>query len=66
MNSRRSRVAVVALGGRLFAVGGYDGLTNLNTVECYDPQADKWTFVTPMCKHQGVVGVGVLPRGLYI
>lgn len=63
MNTRRSRVAVVTLGGRLFAIGGYDGLSNLNTVECFDVLSNRWTPVASMGMHQGGVGVGVLPRG---
>lgn len=34
---KRSRVALVANGGRLYAVGGYDGVDNLSSVEMYDP-----------------------------
>ena len=54
-------MALVANRGRLYAVGGYDGLSNLNTVEMYNPQEDKWTFVSPMMVHEGGVGVGVIP-----
>ncbi|KAL1439803.1 hypothetical protein MTO96_009652 [Rhipicephalus appendiculatus] len=61
MNVTRSRVALVANCGRLFAVGGYDGVSNLSTVEVYDPEADQWTPIASMCAHEGGVGVGVLP-----
>ena len=39
MSSRRSSVGVAVLNGRLYAVGGYDGVARqcLNSVEKYDP-----------------------------
>ena len=30
------------LGGRIFAVGGDDGVTHLNSAECYDAQLNEW------------------------
>ncbi|XP_073454214.1 kelch-like protein 4 isoform X1 [Aquarana catesbeiana] len=39
----RDAVGVCALGDRLYAVGGYDGQTYLNTVESYDTQTNEWT-----------------------
>lgn len=61
MNTKRSRVALVAYMGKLWAIGGYDGVSNLSTVEIYDPQTDSWTYGEPMCAHEGGVGVGVIP-----
>ncbi|XP_078513540.1 kelch-like protein 1 [Lissotriton helveticus] len=39
----RDAVGVCLLGDRLYAVGGYDGQTYLNTMESYDPQINEWT-----------------------
>ncbi|XP_042694942.1 kelch-like protein 1 isoform X2 [Centrocercus urophasianus] len=39
----RDAVGVCLLGDRLYAVGGYDGQTYLNTMEAYDPQTNEWT-----------------------
>lgn len=61
MNVTRSRVALVANAGKLWAIGGYDGFLNLPTVEVYDPKADYWMFSASMCAHEGGVGVGVIP-----
>lgn len=58
---KRSRVALAANMGKLWAIGGYDGESNLSTVEVYDPETDTWTFVAPMCAHGGGVGAGVIP-----
>lgn len=48
MNIRRSRVVVVILGGRLYVIGGYDGLLNFNIVECFDVLSNRWIFVVFM------------------
>lgn len=60
MNVMRSRVALVSNMGKLWAIGGYDGVSNLSSVEVYDPRVDKWFFVEPMCAHEGGVGAGVI------
>ena len=62
MNVTRSRVALVANMGNLYAIGGYDGMKNLSTVEMYNPDKDEWTFAPSMEKHEGGVGVGVIPK----
>ena len=61
MNVTRSRVALVSNMDRLWAIGGYDGMKNLSTVEMYNPETDEWTFVSSMESHEGGGGVGVIP-----
>ncbi|XP_006639441.1 kelch-like protein 1 isoform X1 [Lepisosteus oculatus] len=39
----RDAVGVCLLGDKLYAIGGYDGQTYLQTMECYDPQTNEWT-----------------------
>ena len=46
MNFCRDAVGTAVLGGRIFAVGGYDGTSYLNSVECYDPQTQEWAVVS--------------------
>lgn len=41
----KDAVGVCLLGDRLYAVGGYDGQSYLNTVESYDAQNNEWTEV---------------------
>lgn len=41
----RDAVGVCLLGDKLYAVGGYDGQSYLNTVESYDAQNNEWTEV---------------------
>lgn len=42
----RDAVGICLLGDRLYAVGGYDGQSYLNSVESYDAQANEWREVT--------------------
>lgn len=51
MSLSRDAVGVCLLGDRLYAVGGYDGQSYLNTVEAYDPQTNEWTQVTKGTSH---------------
>ncbi|CAB1337582.1 unnamed protein product, partial [Coregonus sp. 'balchen'] len=39
----RDAVGICLLGDRLYAVGGYDGTSYLNSVESYDAQNNEWT-----------------------
>lgn len=48
MQSKRCRLGVATLNGRLYAAGGYDGSVFLRTVECYDPRTQKWNYVKAM------------------
>lgn len=52
-----SAVGAAALNDRLYVCGGYDGVSSLNTVECYQPDTDAWTTITPMQKHRSAGGV---------
>jgi kelch-like protein 18 len=61
MNVMRSSVALVSNMWKLWAIGGYDGVSNLSSVEVYDPLTDSWSFGASMCAHEGGVGVGVIP-----
>jgi len=52
--------AVTVLNGPMYAVGGHDGWSYLNTVERWDPQARAWNYVAPMSFSRSTVGVVVL------
>lgn len=44
----------------MYAVGGHDGWSYLNTVERWDPQAKQWSFVAPLSTARSTVGVAVI------
>ena len=60
MNHARRYVAAAALGGLLYAVGGYDGISVLDSVEAYDPKLDQWKRVESMSNARRHVAVAVL------
>lgn len=43
LTSCRANVGVAVVGGRLFAVGGFNGKAFLNTVEFLDGRTNEWT-----------------------
>lgn len=48
MNVQRGGVGVAALGRYLYAVGGNDGTSSLDSCERYDPVLNKWILVASM------------------
>jgi len=44
----------------MYAVGGHDGWSYLNTVERWDPQARQWNYVASMSTPRSTVGVTAL------
>lgn len=46
--------------GFLYALGGNDGSSSLNSVEKYDPKMNKWTIVSSMVTRRSSVGASVL------
>lgn len=61
----RHGLGVVVLEGPLYAVGGHDGWSYLNTVERYDPVARSWSYVTPMLAQRSTMGVAALNGRMY-
>ncbi len=49
-------------GGWLYAVGGIDGPSYLNSVEYYDPKQDKWEEIMQMMSSRAAAGIAVLPN----
>lgn len=67
MPSARTEVGVGVAAGKIYVVGGLDGLgRTVSTVEAYDPAADRWESVAPLSEgvhHAGVAGIG---NALYV
>ncbi|KAG9333662.1 hypothetical protein JZ751_010731 [Albula glossodonta] len=45
MNVARSELGLVMLDGFVFAVGGWEGRSRLDSVECYNPNTNTWHFM---------------------
>ncbi len=56
----RSTHEVIEAEGLLYAIGGNDGSSSLNTVENYDPLSNKWTLITSMMLRRSSVGAAAL------
>lgn len=61
-----SALGAAALNDRLYVCGGFDGVSSLNIVECYQPDLDRWTIITPMQKHRSAGGVVAFDGYIYI
>ncbi|GFQ65929.1 kelch-like protein 24 [Trichonephila clavata] len=48
MMVERSELGLAVLDGFIYAIGGWDGLSRLNSVEKYNPFNNTWEYVAPM------------------
>uniref|UniRef100_A0A667WN03 Kelch-like family member 33 n=1 Tax=Myripristis murdjan TaxID=586833 RepID=A0A667WN03_9TELE len=48
MREKRCSFSVVVLNGKLYAIGGDSQLNNVESVECYCPTANSWSFTRPL------------------
>ncbi|XP_073438998.1 influenza virus NS1A-binding protein isoform X2 [Dendrobates tinctorius] len=66
MHYARSGLGTAELNGKLIAAGGYNREECLRTVECYDPDTDAWTFLSPMMTPRARFQMAVLMGELYV
>jgi hypothetical protein len=48
-----------------FAIGGHDGVSHLNSVECFDIEQGVWTQVAPLATARRGMAVGALGNAIY-
>lgn len=48
MRNRRSGVSVISYRGSVYALGGFNGITRMNTGEKYSPAANVWQTIPEM------------------
>ncbi|XP_046673148.1 LOW QUALITY PROTEIN: ring canal kelch homolog [Homalodisca vitripennis] len=65
MPGRRCRAGLVVLGGRVYAVGGFNGSLRVRTVDVYDAVLDQWTVCAGMEARRSTLGVAVLNNCIY-
>ncbi len=66
MRLKRGGLAMTAVDGELFAIGGWGGTNRLRSVERFDPKSGQWQFVSPMHKGRYHHGAAVLNGLIYV
>ncbi len=61
MHVCRGGVGLSSLGGYLFAIGGHDGKSYLQTAEVFCPRTNKWSMVASMKTSRAGAGVVSCP-----
>eukprot|EP00008_Paramoeba_atlantica_P011844 CAMPEP_0201490588 /NCGR_PEP_ID=MMETSP0151_2-20130828/26647_1 /ASSEMBLY_ACC=CAM_ASM_000257 /TAXON_ID=200890 /ORGANISM="Paramoeba atlantica, Strain 621/1 / CCAP 1560/9" /LENGTH=818 /DNA_ID=CAMNT_0047876589 /DNA_START=98 /DNA_END=2554 /DNA_ORIENTATION=+ len=61
----RSGLSVVSLKGDVYAVGGWDGTSRLNSVEKFDFKLQKWKLAAPLVRARSGLSVSVMNNLLY-
>lgn len=61
MSVPRHQLGVTELNGHIFAVGGSDGVSRLETVEHFSPSVNEWTYAKSLntCRS----GIGICANG---
>ena len=52
-------------GGKIYAAGGFDGTTQLSSVEVFDPQTNAWTALATMCTARDRFAMAAVQGKLY-
>ncbi|XP_015518884.1 ring canal kelch homolog isoform X1 [Neodiprion lecontei] len=63
--TRRCRAGLSVLGGRVYAVGGFNGSLRVRTVDVYDAASDQWSACPGMEARRSTLGVAVLGNCIY-
>ncbi|XP_072896850.1 kelch-like protein 6 isoform X1 [Hemitrygon akajei] len=66
LNTGRWRHKMAVLNGKVYAVGGFDGITRLNSVEAYDPFHNCWTEGVPLLINVSSFAATTYNKKLYI
>lgn len=65
MKCSRSGAGVGSLGQYIYVIGGYDGKSQLNSVERYDTERDIWENVSSVTIARSALSVTILDSKLY-
>ncbi|XP_019523354.1 PREDICTED: kelch-like protein 6 [Hipposideros armiger] len=66
LNIGRWRHKMVVLGGKVYVIGGFDGLQRINNVETYDPFHNCWSEVAPLPVHVSSFAATSHKKKLYV
>lgn len=60
MTTSRCGTALTVLDGQLAAIGGFDGVDYLKSIEIFDKELDKWKFISNMNHPRLGAGIAIL------
>jgi hypothetical protein len=60
MPTPRTEMSAIALGKKIYVVGGFDSAERFTTTEIYDTETDSWSIGAPMPEHVNHAGIGVV------
>ncbi|XP_014701709.1 kelch-like protein 6 [Equus asinus] len=66
LNIGRWRHKMVVLGGKVYVMGGFDGLQRINNVETYDPFHNCWSEAAPLLVHVSSFAATSHKKKLYV
>jgi N-acetylneuraminic acid mutarotase len=66
MPTARSGLGVAVVDGKIYAIGGSDGNSQLGTNEMYDPATNTWVSKQPMPTARGRFGITVFENKIYV
>ncbi|KAM8857736.1 kelch-like protein 6 isoform 2-T2 [Synchiropus picturatus] len=66
LTTGRWRHKMAVLGGKVYALGGFDGLQRLDSVEAYDPFHNRWTEVVPLAEGVSSCAAATFDRWVYV
>ncbi|XP_078521598.1 kelch-like protein 6 isoform X1 [Lissotriton helveticus] len=66
LNFGRWRHKMAVLGGRLYVIGGFDGIQRVNSVEIYDPFHNCWTEAAPLAFNVSSFAAASYEKKLYV
>uniref|UniRef100_A0A1A9ZM69 Kelch-like protein diablo n=1 Tax=Glossina pallidipes TaxID=7398 RepID=A0A1A9ZM69_GLOPL len=65
MLHRRCIAGLAVLNDKVYAVGGFNGLSRMRTVDVLDPATDEWSTSNSMLVRRSTLGVAVLNGCIY-
>ncbi|XP_041120627.1 kelch-like protein 6 [Polyodon spathula] len=66
LNTGRWRHKMAVLGGKVYVIGGFDGIQRQNSVETYDPFHNCWTEAAPLMLNVSSFAVTSYKKKLYV
>lgn len=65
-NKNRNCHCSCVVDGKLYVIGGNDGLSTLTTMDMYDPNTGEWTSKSPMSTDRGLTACAAIDDKIYV